>query len=382
MRYYLKARDNGIWYICWTHPDGRPGRASTRTRDRGEAERALARYILEHDRPRDQRLTETTVEAALVRYWHHHGRQLFDKGIVRRVIGLVCDHAPMTTLADFTIQRQEVFMRAAMPGLSAGTRRRYMGVIEAAVNWLYRRGEVERPIPIMLPQAVDGPGARPFTPEEMGRFLAACQAEHEQRLGLLLVTTGPRPQAVLQLDWSRVVGGVVDYDVPGRRKTKKRRATAPLAPTVARYLEERRSVGPVVQWRGRPLRSHRMTIQRVMGRAGLDGTAYCLRKGLATWLASQGVPELEYGAILGHRVQKATTARYAHLRPDWMHATKRAVEALLARIAPSWLASHLPAAECGEDRRETFSRVVNGLDGSREWDRTTDHLHVKEVLYH
>jgi hypothetical protein len=23
-----------------------------------------------------------------------------------------------------------------------------------------------------------------------------------------------------------------------------------------------------------------------------------------------------------------------------------------------------------------------GKSGSREWDRTTDHLHVKEVLYH
>jgi hypothetical protein len=29
--------------------------------------------------------------------------------------------------------------------------------------------------------------------------------------------------------------------------------------------------------------------------------------------------------------------------------------------------------------------IVHGrpvLSGSREWDRTTDHLHVKEVLYH
>ncbi|MDB6159365.1 MAG: hypothetical protein JWO04_3071, partial [Gammaproteobacteria bacterium] len=31
------------------------------------------------------------------------------------------------------------------------------------------------------------------------------------------------------------------------------------------------------------------------------------------------------------------------------------------------------------DRHEKLSLTKNG---SREWDRTTDHLHVKEVLYH
>lgn len=317
-----------------------------------------------------------------MRYWTHHGKDLFDKGIIKRVIGLVCDHAPMTSLAGFTIARQEQFLREGMPHVSDGTRRRYMGVIEAAVNWAYGRGEIERAIPIKLPAAVDGPGARPFTPEELGRFLAAAIAEHEQRLALLLVSTGPRPQAVLQLDWSRVLPGAVDYDVPGRRHTKKRRAKAPLAASVARYLEDRRSVGPVVQWRGRPLGSHRMTVDRIIARAGLDGSAYSVRKGLATWLASQGVPELEYGAILGHRVLKATTARYAHLRPDWMVATKRAVEALLGVIAPGWLASYLPAPLDSARPAMKISMLVNGLDGSREWDRTTDHLHVKEVLYH
>jgi integrase len=315
----------------------------------------------------------------LVRYWSQYGRdRLFDKGIVRRVIGLVAKHAPMVTLDQFTPARQEQFIEAAMPGLSGGTRRRYMGVIEAAINRAYRRGEIEQAIPVIHPTATDGPGARPLAPEEMGRFLAAAQGEHEQRLALLLATTGPRPQAILQLDWSRVLPGSVDYDVPGRRKTKKRRARAPLAPTVARYLEARRSVGPVVQWRGKALRSHRMTIERIMRRAGLAGTAYSVRKGLATWLAEQDVPEWEVGRILGHRVSSGTTERYAHHRPSYMKATRDAVEALLGVIAPVWLASYLPAPVESAHPAMKISMLVNGLAGSREWDRTTDHLHVKD----
>lgn len=293
-------------------------------------------------------------------------------------MGLVCEHAPMVSLAELTIPRQEQFLREAMPNVKDNTRRRYMGVIEAAMNWSYQRGEIERQIPILVPQAVDGPGARPLTPPELGRFLAAANGEHERRLALLLATTGARPQAVLQLDWQRVTSGAVDYDVPGRRPTKKRRTRAPLAPTVASYLEERRSIGPVVQWSGKPLKSHRMTISRIMARAGLGATAYSVRKGLATWLAEQDVPEWEVGRILGHRVSSGTTERYAHHRPSYMRATREAIEALLREIAPAWLASHLPAVVASSFQGAKINKVVNGLDGSREWDRTTDHLHVKD----
>jgi integrase len=380
MRFYLKQRENDIWYICWTKPDGRPGRTSTRTRDSEEAERVLARYLIEHDRPRDQLLTATTVETVLIRYWANHAKKLSDRGIVRRVIGLVCEHAPMLSLADLTIPRQEQFIREAMPGVKDGTRRRYMGVIEAAMNWSFRRGEIERQIPILLPSAVDGEGARPLAPSELARFLAAAQSEHEQRLALLLATTGARPQAVLQLDWSRVLPGAVDYDVPGRRKTKKRRARAPLAPTVARYLEDRRSVGPVIQWGGKPLKSHRMTISRIMERAGLEATAYSVRKGLATWLAEKDVPEWEVGRVLGHRVSSGTTERYAHHRPSYMRATRDAIEALLREISPGWLASYLPAPIEAAEPVAKIVNAANGLDGSREWDRTTDHLHVKDDI--
>jgi len=379
MRYYLKPRHpGGILYICWTNPDGSPGRITTGTRDSREAELALAEHILQNGRPKDQRLAETTIAAVLVRYWTHYAQQLFDRGVIKRVIGLVVDHAPTVSLADFTIARQEQFVTEAMPSVVAGTRRRYMGVIEAAVNWSYQRGEIERPIPFVRPEAVDGPGAIPLTPVQMGQFLAAAKSEHERGLALLLVTTGPRPQAILQLDWQRLQGGAVDYNVPGRRLTKKRRAHAPLAGTVARYFEARRSIGAVIQYRGRALKGHRMTIDRIMARAGLGATAYSVRKGLATWLARQGVPESEYGTILGHRVQKATTARYAHLSPDWMKATKRAVEALLQEIAPSWLASYLPLPAAAAQPAMKISMTSNGLVGSREWDRTTDHFHVKD----
>jgi integrase len=233
-------------------------------------------------------------------------------------------------------------------------------------------------------QAEDGEGARPYTPEEMGKLLTAAQSDRERRFVLLSLATGPRPGALLQLTWDRVLAETaIDYHLPGRRRTKKRRAKVPQLPTIARYLAAHRSIGPVIQYRGHALAGFRSTFERVAERAGVDGSAYRLRKGLASWPRQQNVPETEIASVLAHRgALSSTSERYAHLRPDFMGATKLAVETLLAEIAPAWLASYLPVDEAGQKEMARIRRYANGLVGSREWDRTTDHLHVKEVLYH
>lgn len=137
MRFYLKAR-NGIWYISWT-VDGRPDRKSTRTRDRGEAELALARHVLEHAQPREQRLANVTVQAVLARYWQHHGQKFIEPALVKHVIGRSCDYLDGVTLDRLTIPTQERFIA----GLKPGTARRYLGVIRAALEWAAARQEIE-----------------------------------------------------------------------------------------------------------------------------------------------------------------------------------------------------------------------------------------------
>jgi integrase len=341
MRYYLKPR-SGIWYICWTGADGSPNRKTAGTRDRGEAELALARHQLEHSRPRDQALTTVTIEGVLVRYWQHHGQTRFSPEVIRRVIALATEHLALVTLDQLTIGRQEQFIRDA--GLKPGTARRYLGVIRAALEWSAARQEIERAPRILRVEVEDGPGAAPYAINEQSALLGAAQHEHERRFLLLAIATGARPEALLQLTWDRVKDGVVDFNVPGRRRTKKRRARAPLTGTVAKWLEDQRGLGPVVQWRDKQLKDHKMTFKRLAERGGVVGTAYGLRKALATWLRQRNVPEWEVGGILGHKATSATTERYAHHRPDYMQATNAAVEALLLEICPGWLASYLPGS--------------------------------------
>jgi integrase len=374
LRYYLKAR-NGIWQIRWTDSAGRPQFKSTGTRDRQLADKELEAFKIRNAQPRDQKLAETTLDTVLVRYWEHHGSTRFAKGIIRLVIKRCATLLPCLTLDQLTIARQEELIE----GLSPGTARRYLGVVRAALEWAAARQEIERAPRILRVEADDGPGARPYSVDELRQLLSAAEAEHERRMLLLLICTGCRPGAALDLTWDRIRDGIADFNVPGRRRTKKRRAKAPLPPVLAGWLEARRRIGPVVQWNDRRMKGHKMTFKRIAARAGVVGTAYGIRKSLATWLRQQNVPEWEVGALLGHRVASATTERYAHYRPDYMKATVTAVEALLAAICPNWLG--IPEAVKTSHPKPTWRirMVSNGLDGSREWDRTTDHLHVKDM---
>ncbi len=377
MRFYLKER-KGIWQICWTDDAGRPQRKSTCLRDRGQAELKLAAHQLTHARPRDLQLSEVSLAAVMVRYWEHHGKTRFDPDTIRHVMGVVALKMPELTLDRLTIARQEDFVRDA--GWKPGTARRYIGVIRAGMEWAFSRGEIERVPAVLNIEVEDGPGTRPYSLDELRQLLSAAASEHERRLLLILIATGCRPQAALQLTWDRVRDGIADFNVPGRRRTKKRRAKAPLTPTVSKWLEGRRGLGSVIQWAGKEMKGHRMTFERVAARAGVVGTAYGIRKALATWLRQQNVPEWEVGAMLGHRVASAMTERYAHHRPDFMAATVTAVEALLAEICPVWLdIAETPAIGC-KPTGERIRMISNGLVGSREWDRTTDHLHVKDMV--
>ena len=376
MHCYLKPR-GGVWYIYeYDERTGECRRYSTRTRDHAEADKKLADHIIKL--PQRQQFADATVLKILLRYYEHHGQKRFSVDTVKRVMSLVLEHEAETRLGDFTIARQQEF--AEKCGKTSSTRRRYMGVIRAALQWSVDRGELPSMPAFFKVAAQDGSGVRPFTVEELTRLFAAATHEHERRLLLLCLAAAPRPGAALQLTWDRIDPdtGVVDFDVPGREKTKKRRAKAPLPPTALAYLEERRSIGPVVQWNDRPLRGHKMTFKRLTERAGITGTAYGIRKAVAIWLRREGVPEWDAKGMLGHAIG-GETERYAHYRPEYMRSAAESTERLLRKISPPWLASYLPVDQPSVPR-ETQVAVVNDIFGGRYRDRTCDPYHVKDLI--
>lgn len=369
MHCYLKQRqENGIWYIYqYDERTGQCPRSSTGTRDREAAERKLAEHIIKL--PQRQQIADATLIKIMLRYWEHHGQDTFSRDTVRRVMGLVCEHEPETRIYDWPIPRQKEF--AAKLAKKSSTQRRYMGVVRAAIQWAFDGGELPSMPAVYKVQATDGEGVRPYLVDELRRLCAACTHEHERRFMLLNLSTAPRPGATLDLTWDRIdpETGVVNYVVPGRKLTKKRRARAPLCGPALAYLEERRSVGPVIQWNGRQLKGHKMTFCRIATRAKVSGTAYGIRKAVSIWLRKEGVHEWDVKGMLGHAIG-GETERYAHYRPEYMRAAAASVERLLREIYPTWLASYLPVDQ--KDDRKLL------IVGGRDRDRTCDPYHVKD----
>ena len=376
MHCYLEKREGSPnWYIYQYDPaTGQCERFSTRTSDRTAAERKLAEHVLRL--PQAEFTTSVTLVQILLRYWEMHAKDIAARNTVRRTMGLICEHEPQTKLFEWSIPQQKAFV--AKISATAGSQRRYMGVIQAAARWHFDNGEIPSMPAILRVKAQDGRGVRPYEIEQLAALMAAAQREHERMFMLLAIAAAPRPGAILQLTWDRIdaKAGVVDYNVPGARVTNKRRALAPLAPTALAYLEARRSVGPVVQWNGKPLAGHKMTFQRLSGRAGVPGTAYGIRKAVSIWMRREGVPEADIKGMLAHSLG-GPTDRYAHYRPEYMRAAAASVERLLREICPPWLASYLPVAV---PRETQVIEIIGGSCRTRTYDQFLKREEVLELF--
>jgi integrase len=371
MHCYLDKREGSDnWYIYeYNEATGQCRRFSARTADREAAEKKLAEYIIK--RPERQQFSDVTLVWIMLRYYEHHGKGRFSADTVKRVLALIVEHEAETKLHEFDLERQMHF--AGKCGKSSATKRRYMGVVRAACQWAFDRGEIKVMPAILKVKAQDGEGVRPFSVDELRKLFSVALHEHERRILVALTATACRPGAVLDLTWDRIdaATGVVDYRVPGREVTKKRRARAPLCGIAHRFFEDRRSVGPVIQWNGKRLAGFKMTFKRLTERAGVKGTAYGVRKAVSIWLRRQGVHEWDIKGMLGHAIG-GETERYAHYRPEYMRGAANATEALLQEICPPWLASYLPV----HVPREAKALIVGG----RDRDRTCDPYHVKEDI--
>lgn len=359
MHCYLEKRDGSPnWYIYqYDERTGECSRVSTRTTDREAAEKKLAEHILKL--PQRRLVADATVVWVMLRYWELYAQHNAATDTVRRVMGLVCEHEPERRVFDWPVIEQKDFI-AKLAGTDS-TRRRYWGVVRAALQWAVDNGELNALPSMAKVQATDGDGVRPFELPELRALCEACQYEHERRFMLLMLSTAPRPGATLDLDWSRIdeTTGVVNYQVPGKKVTKKRRAKAPLCAPALEYFNERRSVGPVIQWKDKPLKGFKMTMRRLCTRAGVHGSAYGIRKAVSIWLRREGVHEWDIKGMLGHAIG-GETERYAHYRPEYMRAAAAATERLIREIRPSWLASYLPvtADDQPEQIRNRLMRLV------------------------
>jgi integrase len=329
---FLKKRGN--YYIVWTE-NGRSRERSTGTANCKLAETALADFL--HVRARDagpREPKEVLVTDVLADYGEERGNETAAPWRIAAAIKVLAPFWEGKTVTD--VNRETCRKYVTVRGRAAGTTRRELGVLRAAINHSHRSGRLIRTVPVELPEGAM-PRERWLTKPEAASLLKAALLEPRVRLHLPLfillgLRTGQRKSAILTLRWSQVDLGprpTIDFNSPGDRRSNKRKARQPISRKLVGHLRRAKrrgtDIGFVVNENGARLKDIKRGFMSACKRAGLnDVTPHVLRHTCATWLMQRGVSLWEAAGFL--QMSPETLQRvYGHHCPDHL---RRAADAL------------------------------------------------------
>ncbi|QIQ86257.1 site-specific integrase [Erythrobacter sp.] len=330
------------FYIVWQE-GGKTRKRSTGTSDGREAHEIYLDYcnslyaIGDGTRP-----DKFPVADALAYYAEHKATQAMDPARIAYAIEALLPFWEDKMVSEINqgtcTQYLQYRAERRRKGISNSTIRRELGALVAALNFCHREGKLTRVVHVPLPEKAP-PKDRWLTRNEMAALLWASRCGHPRTRAylplymLIGIYTGARTEAILSLTWDRVdlERRRIDFQIPGRRRTKKRRPTIPIPErllTFLRYAYRRRTAndGPVVHNRGKPITRIIRGFKAAAKRADLpDITPHVLRHTIATWMALDGVSMYEIAAYLGQDV--ATTSRiYSHHSPDFLNDAIRSLD--------------------------------------------------------
>jgi integrase len=327
---FLKKR--GCWYIVGSK-NGRSWQRSTGTKDGAQAALMLAEFINAQRRksgPSDP--SQVLVTDIIADYCEERAPETQAPWRIAAAAKPLIDYWEGRTVAEVT--RETCQRYAKVRQRSAGTIRRELGVLRAAINHSHKSGRLTRFISIELPQPPQ-PRDRRLTRKDAAILLHEALREPRVRLHLPLfivlgLYTGRRKEAILSLRWAQVDldAGRIDFNKSGAQRTNKRRGHIPIPLKLLGHLRRARrrstQLGFVVHENGRALKDIKRGFKTAVQRAGLsDVTPHTLRHTCATWLMQRGVPLWDaagYLAMTPETLQRV----YGHHHPDYLKQALKA----------------------------------------------------------
>jgi integrase len=346
-------KDTGMWIIRDT---GR-GDRSTGFRDRKDAERQLALYLAERDRPRGPATaSEMTVAEALITYAKEHAPSVFDPARIGYAIEALVPfwgERPLSTITRETCKaygktRRKVVRRDTKTKevletapIAPSTIRKELGTLAAAITYCQNEGYVVSPPKVHMPEKTE-PKDRWLTRNEAARLLWAAwrnpDSSHLARFILIGLYTGTRKTAILRLRFMpNTSGGWVDTERgqmyrrgQGETDTKKKRPPIRLPRQIAAHLRrwERDQKRWVIEFKGAGVGSIKTAWKTAVAGAGLSGTGvtpHTLRHTAITWAMQAGADIWETAGYFGVSIETMHRV-YAHHHPDHQDSTVKAME--------------------------------------------------------
>jgi integrase len=351
--YTLRQHDNGIFYIHWTD-NRRSKREST-----GATEEVAAQiYLGEWLKGEAAEKSDVTPEYRVEDLWNFYFERHIEKNSAsvrtsETVWNNLAVHFGALTLPAVTRKDEdggdkvEEYILLRQEGeigrceAAPATIRHELSRLKACFNWCAdpKRGIIGVADVPLFDLPPDSPPRDRWLrgPEIQKLFASAAELRVGERLSRierflwLALETAARLVAILELTWDRVDFelGTINYNVPGRKKTKKRRAIVPIStalrPVLLRAFEERTSdyvcdTLTLSIWRG---------VKTVAKHAGVEGVSpHVLRHTAATHMLRRGVPIWQVAGILANTIAMVEKV-YGHHVPDGL---KSAVE----MISGSW----------------------------------------------
>lgn len=120
----------------------------------------------------------------------------------------------------------------------------------------------------------------------------------------------------------------IDFALPGRSRTAKRRPVVPIADALLEKLQpafEGRTSQFVIERGGAPVASIKKAFQAASERSGVHATPYTLRHTGAVWAAEAGVSMAQLAQFMGHDDDRTTQKHYARFSPEFLSTVANSI---------------------------------------------------------
>jgi integrase len=338
------------WYVTWT-VGTRSHRVSTRTRDRGEAEKFRAAFVLERDKRPEAKPDEIAIEAILDDYYEGHAKNLPSAQRAKIAIDHLKAFYGAGTVSLVNARSHERYIaQCKAEGKEPGTINQHLTRLRAALRRAHKNGELAS-APFV--PALEEPDPRPnaLTRPQIAALLWAARRLGYDHLALFIrfaVYTGARRTAILQLTWDRVDlrAGTVDFRLPGVNHSRKRRAQTGIPTRLVaslRRLRKRQEGDNVIQYHNaRNDKGERKTTRPIKS----------VKRAFANTVA-------EANAIL----KKAGEKKLPHVTP---HVLKHTAASLALPLVSAWIVSGMMATSMRTLQKVYGKHMMSDLKAGAE----------------
>lgn len=320
------TRLRGEYCVTWDDQDGIRRRYRLGTADAKEASRLATSRYAELTRPRGTKVRD------LWTGYRHAKDGLAVLGTMTHTWKALA--ARFGELEGISVSVDDCRAHAAerhKAGIKDGTIHTELGHLRMVLKWAENNGLIARAPYIERPAKPD-PKDYHITRLEAGRLLENANVPHIGIAIRLMLSTGARNAAALELTWDRVdlERRIIALRNPFDRSRRKGRATVPINDQLFSVLVQAKhdAASPfVVEWGGNPVKSIKKGLKAAAVAAGLpDVSPHVLRHSAAVWLAEDGHSMSEISQFLGHSNTRVTEKVYARYSPNHLRGLASSLE--------------------------------------------------------